>query len=440
MKRKIKFQKIFNVISIIFLSVCALIYGFRFLTLYIKNVKKTNSEANTLGSKLKKENKDILKKIDNDKYFYGKVETNYVTYSGILWRAIKIADDNTVTLISDNALTVLAYGAEKDYDGSYITTWLNKGENEASGIVEKNMNNYQEYIKKGKVCNDKISAVSNTACSSVNEKYYFNTLTATDYVNTGASESFINNGEVFYLSDMSDDNQVWFVNSEGKVGKSKGTDLYGVKVVINLKEKAPLVGGKGTKEDPYIFDSTKNNFGSYVKLGEDIYRVIGFNDTQYKLVYDGYIKDKNGKEVTYRFSSKSAYFDDTVSGSAAYYMNTTFLNSLSYKNVIVEAEYPCGYYGSGNNYDYTESYKKTLKTKVGFMSIGDIILNHELTDYFLINSSTSKNTFIYTFLNTDSLFNKSINSTAKLVPVITINKEKLVGVGTKDNPYRLETN
>ena len=55
-----------------------------------------------------------------------------------------------------------------------------------------------------------------------------------------------------------------------------------------------------------------------------------------------YFKDKliahKIKEVTYKFSPKSAYFDDTVSGSAAYYMNTTFLNSLSYKNIIVEAD------------------------------------------------------------------------------------------------------
>lgn len=437
MKRKLNKQKLFNMISIIFLSTCALIYGVKFLTLYIKNAKKMSSEANTLGSKLKKENKDILKKIDDDKYFTGKVDTNYVLYSGILWRAVKIANDNTVTLVSDNALTVLAFGADKDYDGSYITTWLNKNENENSGLLEKNMNNYQEYIKKGKVCNDKINAVSNSECTSVNEKYYFNLLTANDYVNTGAGEGFINSGESFYLSDMSDDNSVWFVNDEGKVGKSKGTDLYGVKVVISLKEKAPLVGGKGTKDDPYTFDATKNVFGSYVKLGDDIYRVIGYDNNQYKLVYDGYIKNNN-EDLTYKFSPRSAYFDDTVWGSAAYYMNTTFLNSLSYKDIIIEVNYPCGIYGASNNYDYTESYTKTLNTKVGFMSVGDIVLNHDLTDFFVLNSSSSKNTFIYTYQNEGNLFSKSINSTAKLVPVITISSENLIGTGTKDNPYRLE--
>lgn len=437
MKRKIKFQKIFNIVSIAFLSICALVYGTRFLTLYIKSAMKASNEANTLGSKLKKENKDILKKIDNDRYFYGDVNTNYVSYSGILWRAIKIEEDNTVVLVSDDAIAVLAPGANNDYSTSIITKWMNTDETENSGILEKNMNNYKEYIKIGKTCNDKITSVSNNKCKEVNEKYYFNLLTAADFVNTGADKSFINNGQRFYLSDKSDDDLFWYVNDDGKVGKNKGTDVYGVKVVISLKEKAPLVGGKGTKEDPYTFDSTKNTFGAYVKLDKDNYRVIGYDDTKLKLVYDGYIKDKNGKEVTYKFSPKSAYFDDTVSGSAAYYMNTTFLNSLSYKNIIVEAEYPWGYYGSNNNYDYTESYKKTLKTKVGFVSVGDIILNHDLSEYFILNTSSTKNTFIYTFEENNGLFSKSINSTAKLVPVITIDKTTLIGTGSKEDPYRL---
>ena len=438
MKRKINIQKVFNTVSIIFLSVCALIYGVRFLTQYIKNAKKMSSEANTLGSELKKSNKDVLKKVEDDKYFAGKVDNNYVLYSGILWRAVKISNDNTVTLVSDNALTVLAYGADKDYDGSYITAWLNKGEEENSGVLEKSLNNYKEYLKIGKVCNDKINSVTGAVCKDVNEKYYFNLLTATDYAYTlDNGETFINTGESFYLSDRTDDNYIWYINEDVKAGKSKGNDIYGVKVVIDLKETVPLVGGKGTKVDPYTFDSTKSVFGSYVKLGDDTYRIIGINDKEYKLVLDGYIKENN-EDVTYKFSPRSAYFDDTVWGSAAYYMNTTFLNSLSYKDVIIESNYPCGYYGSGNEYNWLETYDKTLNTKVGFLSVGDIILNHDLTDYFILNSSSSKNTFIYTYQNKDSLFSKSINSTAKLVPVITINGEKLVGVGTKSDPYRLE--
>ena len=50
MKRKINVQKVFNAVSIVFLSACALYYGIRFLTLYIKNERKMSIEANTLGN------------------------------------------------------------------------------------------------------------------------------------------------------------------------------------------------------------------------------------------------------------------------------------------------------------------------------------------------------------------------------------------------------
>ena len=72
------------------------------------------------------------------------------------------------------------------------------------------------------------------------------------------------------------------------------------------------------------------------------------------------------------------------------------------------------------------------------MSVGDIMFNHELTDYFLMNPSATKNTFVYVVQNTDTLFTKAFSSPAKIVPVITIDKTKLIGTGTKSDPYRLE--
>ena len=54
-----------------------------------------------------------------------------------------------------------------------------------------------------------------------------------------------------------------------------------------------------------------------------------------------------------------------------------------------------------------------------------------------MNSSSIKNTFIYTYQNDNNLVSKSINSTAKLVPVITISADNLTGEGTEKNPYSL---
>lgn len=436
--RKISIRKTFNIISIIFLTTCVVVYGFRFLTLFIKNNKKMSIESNTLGKRLKTENKDTLEKIDGTLYFKGAVENNYVTYSGALWRAIKIEEDNSVVLISEDALTVLANGEELDYDNSHITEWLNKTEKENSGILQKSMNNYNEYLLKGAVCNDRVDSVSNSKCEDINEKYYFNTLTMADYVNTGANEGFINNGEEFYLSDFTKDDYIWYVDKEGKVTKNNGAEILGIRPVIKLKSNAPLVNGSGTKDDPYKFDSTKNIIGAYVKLGNDNWRVIGADGDNIKLSYDGYLME-NGEPLKYKFSVRDAYYDESILYSTAYYLNKDFYNSLSYKDIIVKTAYPRGYYGSSNNYDYIESMEETIEANVGIMSIGDIIYNHELSDYFIINPSSTRSTFVYTY-NEGTLYTKAFSSYAKLVPVITINKTSLMGTGEKDDPYRLGDN
>lgn len=435
--RKISIRKTFNTLSIIFLATCTLVYGFRFLSLYIKNNKKMSYEANTIGKRLRTENKDILEKIDGTYYFKGNVDNNYVLYSGLLWRAIKIEEDNSVLLISENSVTLLANGEELNYDTSYITEWMNKTDRKNSGKLENSLNNYTEYLIKGSVCNDKIDTVSNSKCNDVNEKYYINTLTMSDYVNTGASEGFINNGSTFYLSDYTSEGYNWYINSEGKSSKNKGTDIYGIRPVIKLKSNAPLVSGTGTKDDPYVFDSTKNTFGAYVKLDNDNWRVIGVDGNNIELAYDGYLSNNNAP-ITHKFSTRDASYEDNIQNTAAYYLNTTFYNNLSYKNLIIETEYPRGYYGSSTNYDYVYSTEETVKTKVALMSVGDIMFNHELTDYFLMNPSATKNTFVYVVQNTDTLFTKAFSSPAKIVPVITIDKTKLIGTGTKSDPYRLE--
>lgn len=433
--RKISIRKTFNMISIVFLTACILIYGFRFLTLYIKNNKKMHYEANTLGKKLRTENKDILEKIDGTYYFKGDIENNYVSYSGLLWRVIKIEEDNSVVLISENSITLLASGEELDYDTSSITEWMNKTDKENSGKLESSLNNYNEYLIKGNVCNDKIDTVSNSKCNDVNEKYYINLLTMADYVNTGASEGFINNGSTFYLSDYTSEGYNWYINNEGKTSKNKGTDIYGIRPVIKLKSNAPLVGGDGTKDNPYLFDSTKNTIGAYVTLNDDHWRVIGVDGNNIRLAYDGYVM-YNGSPLNHKFSTKDANFEDEVVGTLAYYLNNGFYEGLSYKDLIVETEYFKGYYGSSNNYDYISTTKDTIKTKVALMSIGDIIYNNDLTDYFIMNSSATKNTFVYV-VQKDTLFTKAFSSPAKVVPVITIDKTKLIGTGTKSDPYRL---
>jgi len=435
-KRRISIQKIFNIVSLVFLLTCCIFYGGRFIKLYLENKEKVVVEANTLGKDMKEKNVETLKNINGEYYFNGKVDNNYVSYSGILWRVIKISDNNIITMVSDNSLTSLAFGKDKTYEESYVNNWLNENDSEYSGILESNLNSVVTYLKNADLCTNKIDDVSNSNCTSINNDYYLSTLSINDYINTGAANGFINTSEDFYLSNITSDNQVWYVNTEGKMDKSDGTDIYGIKAVIKTKENLNLVSGDGTKENPYVFESNFGLFGSYIKLDEDIWRVIDVNDDKLKLVYDDYVK--NGDDyVSYKYSNYNAKYDSNKYGTLAYYMNKTFLNNLSYKDLIVEGSYSNGYYGVENGYDYTDTLSNTINTKVALVSIGDINLNHDLYNYFTITSSAKNNNFVYTIQRDSNPYSKIISSTSHIVPVITINNSEFEGNGTKNDPLRL---
>ena len=439
MKRKISVQKIFNIVSFIFILTCCIFYGGRLIKLYLENQEKVVIESNTLGKDLKEKNSETLKNINGEYYFSGNVDNNYVIYSGILWRVIKIGDNNVITLVSDNSLTSLAFGENKNYQDSYINNWLNKNDSDNSGMLEKNLNSMVTYLKNGDLCTNTIDDINNSSCSDISNEYFITLLSINDYINTGASNGFINTEENFYLSNMNSENKVWYVNSEGKMDVSEGADIYGVKAVIKFKENLDLISGDGTKDNPYVIETNFGLFGSYAKLDEDIWRVIDVNDNNLKLVYNGYIKD--GEDIiSYKYSNNNSYYDDTKYGSLAYYFNNTFLDSLSYKDIIVEADYVNGYYGIENNYDYVNTMENTIKTKVALISIGDIKLSNDINNYHTMTISSKKNNFIYTIQKDGIPYSKIISSASQVVPVITINKDNLEGVGTINEPLRMVNN
>lgn len=436
-KRKISISKIFNLVSFVFLLTCCLFYGGRFIKLYLENEKKVVNESNSLGKSLREINDSNLKNVNGVYYFTGNDVNNYVLYSNILFRAVKIEDNNVVTLISNNSLTSLALGNNKGYVESQVNTWLNSNDSKHSGILEDKLNSAVTYLKKEDICVDKIDDVSNYSCSNYNSDYYISSLSIYDYINTGAQNSFINTSENFYLSNINGNDEVWIINTDGKITTSKNDTIYGIKPTVKLKENLDKVSGSGTKEDPFVIESTTGIFGSYVNLDEDIWRVIDVDGDNVKLMLDNYIMNGNDV-VTYKYSNKSSYHDDTKYNTLAYYLNKNYLNSLSYKDIVIESNYANGYYGSDNNYNYSETLDKTVNTKVALVSVGDIILNHELDGYFTMTSSSRKNNFVYSVQKNNTSYSKMVSSNGKIVPVITIDKNKLSeGTGTKNDPLRM---
>lgn len=435
-KSRISFQKIFWLLSTIFLLGSCIFYGHRFIKLYKENEKKYGHKNtdNLLITKIDDNNNknNNYKVINGEHYFVNNSDNNYLEYSNILFRIIKINQNGEIIIISDNSLTSLAFGKNKKLTNSYIYKWLNDMEEEYTGIFESSLNNPETYLTKSMNCSDTHDSLDNSECKNINYDGYVTLLSSTNFVNIGGKDSYVNNNEYFYLESSNTNNKQWYVNNEGKTLTSFGEDIIGVKPVLTLKNNISYIKGDGTKDNPYIIEEEKGLFGSYVKIDNYIFRIYEVNDTEVRIVLDNYLQD----ELSY--SNISSYHNDYNLNSAAYYLNNTFLNTLSVKDKIKEVNWSNGYYSSQNNYDYVDALKPTINSKVAMISIGNIRLNSELSNYFIMTGTKQNSMMVYTISSNQKASTKSITGKMKIVPTLSINKNLLTnGDGNKDNPYKI---
>lgn len=438
-KRKINFQKIFSFMSLIFIIVCIFWYGGRLIYFYQDSKKTTTTEINTFAKILKTENqKKETFKLNNDiYYFYGDVSNNYLEYSNMTWRIIKINKDDSISLINENIISILPFGEKNTYQDSTIIKWLNQT-NEEEYTFDNKLNQKEKYLTKSNICIDNIEDLEKATCKTTENQYNIGLLSIQDYIHTGGKNSFINNGRYTYLSNTSKEETIWYINEEGQLDTTETTEFLGIKPIITLSSKVELKTGTGTKEDPYKIEDTKSTFASYAKLGNDIWRIYEEKDNIIKLILNEPLKVED--EIYQSSYSKNNYYhNDTTYASLAYYLNNTYLKSLDYQSIILENTYVNGYYGIDNQFNYQDILENTIETKVSLPSIGDVILNDTLNNYFT-NTGISKDSFlIYIMKEKGSISTKNVATEANVVPCISIQKENLkAGSGTLTDPYRLE--
>ena len=174
-KRKVSVQKIFSFISFIFILTCCLWYGGRFIYFHEESKKTVANETDSAAKALINANheKKTFKKSGDKYYFYHDADSNYVIYSNILWRIVKINEDDSIMIVTDDAITNLAYGTDSNYDKSMILKWLNIDKDlEYSGVLENKLNSVSSYLVKESVCIDSIDDVKNLTCEKENKDYY----------------------------------------------------------------------------------------------------------------------------------------------------------------------------------------------------------------------------------------------------------------------------
>lgn len=436
-KTKISIQKIFNLISFTFILACCVFYGTRFIKLYLENNK--TEEVKVLADNIRDNNSknNNFKNISGNYYFEGTDVNNYLNYSNLTWRIIRVNSNDTVTVVLNNSITSLAAGPSKTYTDSYINMWLNTSDKDYTGILENSLNKTNDYLTYTNTCTDTVDDTKNITCKEVYGETRITVPSLNDYVNTGGQKGFMNNNEYYYLINTNKEGKLWYIDDNGVSNTSDGSDIIGIKPVITIKKSVKRLFGDGSQNNPYIIEEENGLFGSYVKLENDLWRIYSIEGDNIKLSLNNYLTIKNN-EVRYKYSTSSYYHNDTKKGSLAYYLKNTYLPTLSYKDIINESKYSNGLYSNTTNFDYTEVLNTKVDTKIATLSIGDIILNPTNTNYYTSTGISKDNNQIYVMQNNFNLVTRNATTNLKIIPVISINKNLITrGLGTIDNPLEV---
>ena len=416
-KKMGKFEIGFTIFSLIFLIGFSCFYGYRFF--YYKNQfapKGSDGKEVTLLVNIIKEkvvtSGDGLYNEENIFVYKGENVNNYVKYSNMLFRIIKVNRDNTIEMVLDDSLNYLSYDSEKiNYKESDLNKYLND-------VFYNNIKG--KSLIKTPYCSGKVNDVNNVECGDI-EIDYVKLLSLSDYLNSKVDDkSYLNKDEIVWLNNSNDDS-IWLLNN-GSLSMGKPSDLYLVKPVISFDNLSAFVSGDGSKDKPYVIEEDKSYFASYVKLGEDLYRVSDVKDSILKLQSESLYKDGN---IKYHFSDNNVFSLDEGLGK---YLNTEIIEELEYKDLLVD----CDMYTGNYNNSYFNVIKSSVKGKVGVQSIIEPIFNKEKTNYYFSTPYDNETAYIYN----SAVYNAKSSIIRNISLSVCINKDKLInGNGSLDNPY-----
>ena len=439
-----KKEFIFDFLSLVIIIGIGIYFGYRSLYYYSKQNMKIKEEAQTLNGLIIQNNKVVQKDEvglhqDTDGYYFkGKVENNYVVFFNQTYRVIRINDDNSVRLINEDIVGSFMWGEDSHYKNSNVWKFLNKNKDGNLGIYLDTIPNYKNYLKETKYSEDKLLSEKIESSDKI-IKDYGTLLSLKDYTMANGKESFLNNGKLFYLVGFNDDKENLYIEDDGSIQSCDSLEGFGIRSVITLKENTPVVSGNGSKEDPYVIDTGKDKsyINSYVKLGNDMWKVYQDGDTL-RLNLNGYIM-AGETEFARNYSLTNSIFDLSDRNNIAYYLNTDYLNSLSYNGILLDTNHNIGEISDDAGYSIDNIYGNTVTSKVGLLNIFDYISNSDLENYFYINTTSEVGSMEYDRFKSGLLEESDVRDIKHIVPTISIDKKSIKnGKGTADDPYTVE--
>ena len=453
-KRAVKVKKkhlertefVFNFLSLVALISIGVYFGGRSLYYYSKQNIIIKEEAQTLNGYIINNDLNVVQgdsdglHHDTDGYFFkGNVENNYVWFGNRMFRVLRVYNDNSVKLVSEDLVSEFMYGDDTSYRTSNLRKWLTKIKNPVSGVYYDTLPNVDNFLEKTNYSED-VMKDGKVESSKTYSSDYVTTLSISDYILANGKNSFLNNSKIYFLLGFDSEGNNLFVDEDGSIQSCDYTEGYGIRSVITLKGNTIVSSGTGGKDDPYVIElgDNKNHVDGYVKLGNDVWKVFYDKDGILKLYLNGYII-LDGNEYTGSYSkSKNSYYDLSDKNSLAYTLNNNYLSNLSYSGIMLDVDFYTGEISDGVGFNYYNIYDNKVTCKVGLLNIFDYISNNQIDDYFHINY-TGLGGMQYTTHSNGLVTEANVSDEKHVVPVIAISSSSIKGGdGSLENPYVVE--
>ena len=392
-------------------------------------------------------------------FITGANPNNYIWYSGKLWRAVSIdPSDNSVKLVTQWNISNISYNAENNtaFQGSYMEQWLN--DTSVDGFLG-NLREPDKFIKTDSVWN---------VSSSTKVTDTVGLIELLNYNKAGLHAGYLRTSLYHWLLNTYSETNIYKIDFAGRTENGPPTSINGVRPAINLKPSVEIMGGNGTRDNPYRLVGDNDNpagellstrySGEYISFGtgeNNLYRIVSHENGKGTKITSALPLKDSGSYKNIKFGSNRTFSKDNTIGTflnGDYLTSGTYLtsnqvnmiedNTTWYLGTVGNANYKLAKYQDITGSNLTTS---TTTVKVGLLRIGELMAgyfdkNGDNTDYWTLTpGSTSDVRYVGSY---GSVYSSSPANSHGSRPSMNLKSTvKIVsGAGTKSSPFVLSGN
>ncbi len=389
--------------------------------------------------------------------YQGMVDNNYVLLNHLLFRIVKVQENGTILLISNDSLANVNASSVSSFAGSNLDTWLNQY---FYSLLEKD---YQSLLVKSSWCDDALveGQISQATCETKSKKRYVGLLSIQNYnASLQGEDSYLNTRYTYFLSNHTPEKQQWSVcgrySYANRFMASDPSYLLNVRPSVVLKKDVNIIQGDGTHDNPFVLIKEEaghkgdkiatRHVGEYLTYSGYTFKIMGKEENGMIPVLMNEVLQENGQaiEVGYQDEGNVKIYNPKVKNNLGYFVSSVMSRYIQ-TNLFAKHDIQVPIYEKEILYQKAVE-QKTYSVKVSIPSTFEIFSamgeDSDSSGYFLLDSSKTPNIKVvvnangntyYDYLDTDDYLKRGIRLKAYLMKNVVIKG----GSGTKEDPYTI---